>query len=60
MSVGPYTRVLVHARGCAAEKIVRKAQEGGYSVVLVQSDADMESPAAGHLRKGRDQLVCIG
>jgi acetyl/propionyl-CoA carboxylase alpha subunit len=60
MSVGPYTRVLVHARGCAAEKIVRKAQEGGYSVVLVQSDADMESPAAGHLRRGRDQLVCIG
>jgi acetyl/propionyl-CoA carboxylase alpha subunit len=60
MSVGPYTRVLVHARGCAAEKIVRKAQEGGYSVVLVQSDADMESPAASHLRKGRDQLVCIG
>jgi acetyl/propionyl-CoA carboxylase alpha subunit len=60
MSVGPYTRVLVHARGCAAEKIVRKAQEGGYSVVLVQSDADMESPAAAHLRKGRDQLVCIG
>ena len=60
MIVGPYTRVLVHARGCAAEKIVRKAQEGGYAVVLVQSDADMESPAAAHLRKGRDQLVCIG
>ncbi len=46
MSVGPYTRVLVHARGCAAEKIVRKAQEGGYSVVLVQSDADMGIPGS--------------
>ena len=27
MIVRPFTRVIVHARGCAAEKIVRKAQE---------------------------------
>lgn len=56
----PFTRVLVHARGCAAEKIVRKAQETGHEVVLAQSDADMESTAATLLRDGLDQLVCIG
>jgi acetyl/propionyl-CoA carboxylase alpha subunit len=56
----PFQRLLVHARGCAAEKIVRKAQENGLEVVLVQSDADMESPAAGLLRPDIDRLVCIG
>ncbi len=56
----PFTRVLVHARGCAAEKIVRKAQENRLEVVLVQSDADMQSPAAGLLRPEIDRLVCIG
>jgi acetyl/propionyl-CoA carboxylase alpha subunit/acetyl-CoA carboxylase carboxyltransferase component len=60
VQAAPFKRVLVHARGCAAEKIVRKAIESGYEVVLVQSDADMESPAAALLRDGRDQLVCIG
>jgi acetyl/propionyl-CoA carboxylase alpha subunit/acetyl-CoA carboxylase beta subunit len=58
--VGPFTRVLVHARGCAAEKIVRKARQAGLEVVLVQSDADMQSPAAALLDLNRDQLVCIG
>jgi acetyl/propionyl-CoA carboxylase alpha subunit len=57
---GPFSRVLVHARGCAAEKIVRKAQEVGLDVVLAQSDPDMESPAAALLRTDRDQLICIG
>jgi acetyl/propionyl-CoA carboxylase alpha subunit/acetyl-CoA carboxylase alpha subunit len=56
----PFSRVLVHARGCAAEKIVRKAQEVGLEVVLAQSDADMDSPAAALLRAHRDGLVCIG
>ena len=60
MIVGPFKRVIVHARGCAAEKIVRKAQESNLDVILAQSDADMESPAAELLREGRDQLVCIG
>ena len=60
MIVRPFKRVIVHARGCAAEKIVRKAQENNLEVVLAQSDADMESPAAELLREGRDQLVCIG
>lgn len=58
--VGPFRRVLVHARGCAAEKIVRKAREAGVEVVLVQSDADMQSPAASLLDPSLDQLVCIG
>jgi acetyl/propionyl-CoA carboxylase alpha subunit/acetyl-CoA carboxylase alpha subunit len=57
---GPFKRVLVHARGCAAEKIVKKAQEADLEVVLVQSDADMQSPAASLLDPKRDQLVCIG
>jgi acetyl/propionyl-CoA carboxylase alpha subunit len=57
---GAFARVLVHARGCAAEKIVRKAQEVGLEVVLAQSDPDMESTAAALLRPGRDQLICIG
>jgi acetyl/propionyl-CoA carboxylase alpha subunit/acetyl-CoA carboxylase beta subunit len=60
MIVKPFKRVIVHARGCAAEKIVRKAQENNLEVILAQSDADMESPAAELLREGRDQLVCIG
>jgi acetyl/propionyl-CoA carboxylase alpha subunit len=60
LRTAPFTRVLVHARGCAAEKIVRKAQENGLEVVLVQSDADMESPAAALLRPAADRLVCIG
>lgn len=57
---GPFRRVLVHARGCAAEKIVRKAQEEGLEVVLAQSDADMTSAAAARLDPARDRLVCIG
>jgi acetyl/propionyl-CoA carboxylase alpha subunit len=57
---GRFSRVLVHARGCAAEKIVRKAQEVGLEVVLAQSDPDMDSPAAALLRTNRDQLICIG
>jgi acetyl/propionyl-CoA carboxylase alpha subunit/acetyl-CoA carboxylase beta subunit len=60
MIVRPFNRLIVHARGCAAEKIVRKAQENNLEVVLAQSDADMDSPAAELLREGRDQLVCIG
>lgn len=55
----PYRRVLVHARGCAAVKLVTVAQRQGYDVVLVQSDADMRSVAAGRLRP-QDRLVCLG
>ena len=55
----PVERVLIHARGCTAVKLVRVAQRAGVEVVLVQSDPDVESPAAAMLRQ-RDSLVCIG
>ena len=52
-------RVLVHARGCAAVKIVRVAQRQGIEVILVQSDPDMDSVAA-DLVKNNENVVCIG
>jgi acetyl/propionyl-CoA carboxylase alpha subunit/biotin carboxyl carrier protein len=54
-------RTLIHARGCTAVKLVRKAKQFGYQVVLVQSDPDMESVAADMVRDGEgNSLVCIG
>ncbi len=55
----PLRKVLVHARGCAAVKIVLRAQALGLQVMLVQSDADMRSAAAQLLRP-EDRLVCLG
>lgn len=55
----PVRRVLVHARGCAASKIVRIAQSQNIETVLVQSDPDVESVAADMLGP-KDQLVSIG
>ena len=52
-------KMLVHARGCTAVKLVRIAQKHGVGVVLVQSDPDMESTAADMLGDN-DTLVCIG
>ena len=52
-------RVLIHARGCTAVKLVRIAQQNDIEVVLVQSDPDMDSVAADMLGD-RDELVCIG
>ncbi|MDA0577249.1 MAG: ATP-grasp domain-containing protein [Verrucomicrobia bacterium] len=57
--LNPIRKVLIHARGCSAAKLVRKAQEHGISVVLVQSDADADSAVAGMLGQN-DTLVCIG
>ena len=57
--VRPVKRVLIHARGCTAAKLVRIAQARGIEVVLVQSDPDMESVVVDRL-SGRDTLVCIG
>ena len=57
--VRPVRRVLVHARGCTAAKLIRIAQARGIEVVLVQSDPDMESAVVDRLT-GRDTLVCIG
>lgn len=52
-------RVLIHARGCTAIKLISGAHKQGISVVLVQSDADMDSVAAEMLTK-EDSLVCLG
>lgn len=55
----PVKKVLIHARGCTAVKLIRKAQDNGISVVLVASDPDMKSVPADMLGKG-DKLVCLG
>ena len=52
-------RVLIHARGCTAVKLVRVAQRHGIEVVLVQSDPDMESVPVDMLSE-HDRVVCIG
>ncbi len=57
--VRPVERVLIHARGCTAMKLIRVAQRNGVEVVLVQSDPDMESTAVDILTD-RDRVVCIG
>jgi len=57
--IRPVKKVLIHARGCTAAKLIRIAQQQDIDVVLVQSDPDMESAAVDQLRE-RDTLVCIG
>ncbi len=57
--VRPVKKVLIHARGCTAAKLIRIAQQQKIDVVLVQSDPDMESAAVDQLGK-RDTVVCIG
>jgi acetyl/propionyl-CoA carboxylase alpha subunit/acetyl-CoA carboxylase alpha subunit len=56
---GKIDKVLVHARGCTAVKLVRKAQENDIKVVLVQSDPDMDSVPVDMLGP-QDRVVCIG
>ncbi|RTR40260.1 ATP-grasp domain-containing protein [Shewanella canadensis] len=55
----PINKVLVHARGCTAVKLIRKAHDNDIDVVLVASDPDMTSVPA-EMLKGNDKLVCIG
>ena len=57
--VRPVERVLIHARGCTAVKLIRVAQRNGIEVVLVQSDPDMDSASVDMLTE-RDRVVCIG
>jgi acetyl/propionyl-CoA carboxylase alpha subunit/acetyl-CoA carboxylase alpha subunit len=56
---GPLSKLLIHARGCTAVKLIEGAQKMQLPVVLVQSDPDMDSVAAGMMGP-RDELVCIG
>jgi len=58
-SMGPISKVLIHARGCTAVKLIRIAQKQGYSVLLVQSDPDMDSAAVDMLTE-RDEVICLG
>ena len=58
-SFRPVKRLLIHARGATATRLIRGAQEAGCEVLLVQSDADMESYPASLLRDS-DRLVCLG
>ncbi|MBC6428086.1 MAG: ATP-grasp domain-containing protein [Cellvibrionales bacterium] len=57
--MGPIERVLIHARGCTAVKLIRIAQKLGKKVLLVQSDPDMESVAVDMLTAG-DEAVSLG
>ena len=52
-------RVLIHARGCTAVKLIRKAQENNIAVLLVASDPDMDSVPVDMLGPN-DRVVCIG
>lgn len=52
-------RVLIHARGCTAVKLTRIAKKRGTSIVLVQSDPDMDSVATNMLGEG-DEAVSLG
>lgn len=55
----PVKKVLVHARGCTAVKLIRKAHESNLQVVLVASDPDMTAVPAKML-KSKDRLICLG
>ncbi len=57
--IRPVSKVLIHARGCTAVKLIRIAQRRGIGVVLVQSDPDMESVPVDML-SAKDSVVCIG
>ncbi|HKI99944.1 MAG TPA: biotin carboxylase N-terminal domain-containing protein, partial [bacterium] len=59
ITFGPVKRMLIHARGCTAVRLIKGAQAAGVESVLVQSDADMESYAA-RLLRDPDRLVCLG
>ncbi|MBA59172.1 MAG: carbamoyl-phosphate synthase large subunit [Gammaproteobacteria bacterium] len=57
----PVDRTLIHARGCTAVNLVVRAKELGKSIVLIQSDPDMDSFAADLIRGDpKHSLVCIG
>ncbi len=55
----PIKHVLIHARGCAASKLVKVAQDQSIEVVLAQSDPDIDSVAVDMLGPN-DSVVCIG
>jgi acetyl/propionyl-CoA carboxylase alpha subunit/acetyl-CoA carboxylase beta subunit len=58
--LGPIEKVLIHARGCTAVKLIRIAQQLEKKVLLVQSDPDIDSAAADMMREGVDEVVSLG
>ena len=59
--IRPVKRVLIHARGCTAVKLVSRAKALGHEVVLIQSDPDMESVPADMVNDDpKHSLICIG
>ncbi len=52
-------KVLIHARGCTAARLIQGAREAGLQTILVASDPDMESKPVKQLGED-DRLVCIG
>jgi len=57
--MGKIEKVLIHARGCTAVKLIRVAKQQGHQVLLVQSDPDMDSAACDMLTE-QDEVVCLG
>lgn len=56
---GDIKKVLIHARGCTAVKLIRKAQDNDIQVVLIASDPDMNSVPVDMLGP-QDRVICIG
>ena len=56
---GKIDKVLIHARGCTAAKLIKKAQDNDIKVVLIASDPDMDSVPVDMLGP-EDRVVCIG
>ena len=57
--MAPINKVLIHARGCTAVKLIRIAQKLDKQVLLVQSDPDMDSVAVDMLKE-QDEVVSLG
>ncbi|WP_344800901.1 biotin carboxylase N-terminal domain-containing protein [Litoribacillus peritrichatus] len=55
----PIEQVLIHSRGCTAERLIQAVHKAGKTAVLVQSDPDMHSRITEALHPG-DRLVCLG
>ena len=53
-------RLLIHARGCTANRLIQSAHQAEIPVVLVQSDADIDSYPTQLLNQEKDRLICIG
>lgn len=52
-------KVLIHARGCTAARLIEAAHQLNKRVLLVQSDPDMHSGLLNYLHE-EDQVVCLG